>query len=131
MIRPAIRHLHEADRAGLADLLRRAGNGFPATAEWPFNPARSLVAIHNGKVVGFVSVWHDDQPSAWIDSLVVDAEFRHQGIGVFLAIAAESLALRLGARYVRALAGEDEVVRMLLKKGFVPLGTYEVLDKGY
>jgi hypothetical protein len=129
MIRPKIVHLSEEHRSGLAEMLCEAGNGFAVTAEWPFNPKRSLVALHNGEVVGFISIWHDGQPSAWVDSLVVKQKY--QGIGIFLCLAAEALALQLGARYIRALAYRDEWTQHLLRAGFVSVGKYEVLEKGY
>ena len=84
-----------------------------------YNPETSLVAFHNGQMVGFVTAWIDSQPYAFIDNLLVHPDFRHKGIGFWLCVAMKDILFKRGVRLIRAIVTDGDVVfRGLVKYGF-------------
>ena len=88
-----------------------------------------LVAVENGAVVGFVTIWtryHSTEPGddlaehGFISDLVVSSTKRGTGIGRALLRAAEARAQEAGARVVRlsVLAGNVAAVSLYAAEGF-------------
>jgi GNAT superfamily N-acetyltransferase len=106
-----------SDAEFLAPLLGQLG--YPADAsEVPgrlealaqFPMAVALVAVIGKKVIGLITIHvfpslHVAQPVAWITSLVVDSEYRGQGIGSALVGEAERWARENQAKRISVSSG--------------------------
>ncbi|MEI7437369.1 MAG: GNAT family N-acetyltransferase [bacterium] len=87
LVRPAV----ENDLPESLRLKRISGwNQTGADITFIFNnfPSSYWVAVHNGKVIGTTTAAVYDQQVAWIGMVLVDPEFRRQGVGRQLMIAA-------------------------------------------
>src|SRR3990167_8575719 len=101
-------------------------------ADWDWNPKNTLLALHNDRVVGFVSSWVDGQPFAWMDPLLVHPEYRGQGIGVWLGWTMEAILQKRGVSVIRVIAREDgDLIPQLKRCGMNPLGQFTMLEKHY
>lgn len=130
MIRPQLATITPAVLPGL-HLLFDACNT-PVAKEWEFNPQRTIVALHNGEVVGFLASWWDGQPVAWIDMLLVLPKYRGQGIGAFLGYTMEAILRQQGAKVIRCVLDEGaELAAPLEKAGFSRVGTFLVMERHY
>lgn len=115
---------------GLDTLFEACGEGYMVGRIW--NPGNSLIALHEGCVVGFVSAWHDNQPYAWIDPLLVHPEHRGKGIGVWLGWTMEAILQKRGVNVIRVLVREDgDLIPQLKRSGMVVVGQFTVLEKTY
>lgn len=91
-----------------------------------------LVAENNNKVVGFVlgkvskQVWWNRRPVGFIDDVVVDSNYRGQGIGQMLLLEFEKIAKSQGAFYIRLLAFPNNLpaVNFYKKDGFSEYSVY-------
>ena len=86
---------------------------WPFDPEQPFNPNNTILALHKGQIVGFVTAWIDNQPYAYVDVLIVHPDFRGQGIGYYLAHAIREIVLRRGANAIRFNVTNPELVATL------------------
>lgn len=87
---------------------------------------------NNSQVVGFVlgkvskKVWWNCRPVGFIDDVVVDSNYRQQGIGQMLLLEFEKIAKRQGASYIRLLAFPSNfpAVNFYKKDGFSEYSVY-------
>lgn len=99
---------------------------------WAFNPQRTLVALEDGQVVGFVASWWDGQPIAWVDMLLVHPKYRNGRVGSELCLMVEALLLAEGAHVIRCVLDEDSTLaRPLERAGYACIGTFTVLERHY
>src|SRR5688500_969260 len=121
MIRPAV----ASDAAVLGQLLAQLG--YPASVReiagrleaFPEKPgAAAFVATDRyGKVVGLVTVHiiasiHDNDPVAWLTTLVVLEDARGSGIGSALVRHVEQWAAQRGAKRLSVTSGRSEERRV-------------------
>ena len=116
MITPVLTQLRPDHQDDLAFLFKVCGSEFDPTQ--PFNPDTSLIAIHEGQIVGFITAWIDDQPYAWVDVFLVHPDFRRGVVGFHLASAMRAIILEKGARAIRCASENGELTAMLKRIGF-------------
>lgn len=130
MIVPTMSPLRADLYPSLGDFFRACGEGH--MADWEWNPANTLLALHEDRVVGFVSAWVDGQPYAWIDPLLVHPDHRNQGIGVWLGWTMEAILQKRGVSVIRVLARDDgDLIPQLKRCGMKLKGSYTILEKTY
>lgn len=122
MIRPQIVLYTEEWRPGVIELARAAG-WTEEMQTWEWNPLMTMLAIHKGRVVGFIAGWAG-QPVGMMDGLTVHPDYNHQGVGVFLVRKMTQHLFRLGAARVRCITSNAEVERLLGRHG------YSVIERG-
>ncbi len=98
MIRPKIVPLTAEYQAGVDALVLESNH--PEAVGWTYPPDLSLIALHNGRVVGLLTAWADQRPYAWLDAMLVHPDVRNQGIAYFLYLAMKRL---LKARGIKKL----------------------------
>ena len=128
MVTPEIKLLRDEHYRGLYDLFD--AHGWKHMRGWRFNQDLSFVALREGRVIGFVTAWHDGQPYAWVDALAVLPEYQHQGLGSWLCLVMERLLLDRGVKALRAASSNTVVIEGLTKHGFQG-EPQMVLDKFY
>jgi len=127
MIRPTISQLRMEHIPGLQQLFQVCQMDYATT--WEYNPELSLVALHDEEVVGFVAGWHSGQPYGFIDNLLVLPKYKHQGIGTWLARTMWEVLKSRGAKCVRVVLDNKDLVPTLIKGGMTELGQFTVLEK--
>ena len=129
MIRPVISELRLEHLPGLSRLFHAVDMAYATVWEW--NTDNCLVATHEDEVVGFVACWHDNQPYAFVDVLLVHPTYKGQGIGAWLCWAMEAILISRGVKCIRCVASVPEIVPPLTKEGFQHAGTHAILEKFY
>ena len=127
MIRPTIVYYTEDWRPGVTQLAHEVG-WTEEMATWTWNPQTTLLAIWQGRVVGFVAGWLGGQPIGIVDALVVDPSLRERGIGVALWRAIVDHLFDLGAKRVRFLAVNPRLTKMLGREGFSFIGDVSLME---
>ncbi len=79
-----------------------------------------IVARDGGRFVGFVNVLWDGLVHAFIEDVMVDAEYRHRGIGVGLVHAARDGARGAGCEFLHVGFDEDLSAFYIDACGFQP-----------
>ena len=99
---------------------------------WTFNPNRTLIALKDDKVVGFLACWRDGQPIAWVDMLLVHPDYRNQRVGATLCYTLEALLKSEGVSVIRCVIDEgNDLAAPLTKAGFSTVGTFTIMEKHY
>lgn len=129
MIKPKVRRIHDEDYEQLW-MLFRACPDWEYMSGWKFDSETTLVALHGGQVVGFLTAWHGNQPYAWVDCLVVRPDLRKHGIGAWLCFYMEKLLRTRGVKAIRAAVQTPHVVLGMWKYGFRGKRQF-VLEKAY
>src|SRR3954467_2238281 len=75
-----------------------------------------LVAVLNGKVVGFISLWMADN---FIHHLYIDENYQHQNIGTLLLD--EALKIMNSPIKLKCLVKNENALKFYEKKGFVAI----------
>lgn len=75
-----------------------------------------LVAVLNGKVVGFISLWMADN---FIHHLYIDENYQHQNIGTLLLD--EGIKIMNSPIKLKCLVKNENAVKFYEKKGFVAI----------
>lgn len=102
----------------------------PAPSVW--NAGLSLVALHDGQVVGFIAATHGGQPFAYIDMAIVREDMRGRGIGVLLLLEIERRLYDLGVRCTRIVSRSgSQAASIVSRLGWEPLEMEIVLEKHY
>ena len=142
MTPPAIRPARPADAGAIAAFATQLG--YPSSAEdvrgrmealEPDASSALLVAEHDGKVVGWVTVREqltiESGAHAEITGLVIDEAHRGRGIGEALAAAAETWARQRGHRRLRVRSNvvRERAHRFYERLGFAVTKRQVVLDK--
>lgn len=83
-----------------------------------FNYDMSIVALHKGQLVGFVTSWHDDQPGAFIDLLLVHPDFRSKGIGYYLCMAMQACLVQKGVTRIYVAIDNLDLIPAFERHGF-------------
>ena len=83
-----------------------------------FNYDMSLVALHKGELVGFVTAWWDNQPGAFIDLLTVHPDYRNRGIGYYLCTAMQAVLIKKGVTRIYVALDNPSLVPAFEKHGF-------------
>lgn len=122
MTHPEIQYLQLEHYAGLQALHRACDKEY--AVNWVWNPHNTLVALADGKVIGMITAWIDDQPYCFVDNLLVHPEYRGGAVGPYLAIAMGEMLRDRGVKVIRAVVESDTIVR-----GLVKLGNFRVVDK--
>jgi N-acetylglutamate synthase len=94
------------------------------------NPGLSLVARHDGRLVGAVLCGHDGR-RGYLHHLAVAPEYRRGGIGTRLVETCLSLLARVGIPKVNIFLFRDNDAgrRFWLRKGWTERGELDVLSK--
>lgn len=102
-------------------------------ARWLEDAAgETFVAIINGRIVGYITVYVQDQPVYWqvkrighISGLMVDAAYRRQGIAAQLLAAARSFFRQQGVVYftVFTAVANHTALQFYEQSGLTPLYT--------
>ena len=136
VVRALFVELHETERA-IDPRMRPSEEIADAYLAKVFERARIydgvlFVAEHEGKVVGYVSVWRryvsdelDDPPDevGYVSDLVVRPDARGQGIGRALLRQAETCVREAGVATLRlsVLAGNRGAIALYEEEGFAPV----------
>lgn len=83
-----------------------------------FNYDMSIVALHKGQLVGFVTSWWDNQPGAFIDLLQVHPDFRSRGIGYYLSVAMQAVLINKGVTRIYVSLDNHDLVPAFEQHGF-------------
>jgi len=127
MIRPQIVPYTEDWRPGVVAMAKEVG-WTEEMAEWTWNPLTTFLAIHRGRVVGFIAGMAGDQPVGVIDTLVVVPELRCHGIGVFLWMAMVRRLFALGVKRIRVLTGNESLQQQFERYGFTTIQRGVVME---
>lgn len=83
-----------------------------------FNYEMSIVALHNGEIVGFVAGWYDNQPGGFIDLLTVHPDYVGRGVGYYIAAAMQTILIKRGCTHIYAALDNTKLAPMLEKHGW-------------
>ena len=120
-----IRHPTATDLPAVQRLFEDTGKEW--NQGWTFNPELSLVYVADGKVLGFITAWDNDQPYAWIDSFIVREGIDPRVSYLLGATMLEVLKLR-GVKTIRAVISNPKLAAALTKLGWSNKGEFTIME---
>ena len=127
VIHPVITNPQPEHIGGLGALFKLCAPGMVGR---PCNPENTLVAVHDGQVIGVAMVWGAGMPYGWIDCFYVLPKYRNQGVGVWLVEAAEKLLLSQGVTAIRAYATKD-TYNLLKRAGYQEREVCTIMERDH
>ncbi len=92
---------------------------------WKYNPELTLVYVHEGEVIGFLTGWECGQPYAWMDNLI--AAPGRPRVALELIMTMVELLRRRGAETIRVVICLESLIPQAERLGFIDEGKHTVM----